>query len=117
MTSTPKAGGSSSKGKGKGEGKERKRTRGRLNLEDVMKGRFPALNEQLIFDPALVVEVYTQLRSNDFDSKKVHQLECNSYLERYLWPFYDLTTSSSAHIMSVILIVNEKLREIADRQF
>merc|ERR1711904_421917 len=31
--------------------------------------------------------------------------------ERYLWPFYDLTTSSSAHIMSVILIVNEKLRE------
>lgn len=37
-------------------------------------------------------------------------LEFSQYLEKYLWPNYK-PDSSIAHIMSIVIMVNEKFRE------
>ena len=38
-------------------------------------------------------------------------LEFSQFLENYLWPNFKAETSTLAHIMSIIVIVNEKFRE------
>ena len=38
-------------------------------------------------------------------------LELSQYLENYLWPFYDHSTATVEHIMSIIMMLNEKERE------
>lgn len=43
--------------------------------------------------------------------KRVMMLEVSQYLENYLWPNFDAGTASFEHVMSIILMVNEKFRE------
>ncbi|KZV18920.1 intron-binding protein aquarius-like [Dorcoceras hygrometricum] len=43
--------------------------------------------------------------------QRVMILEVSQYLENYLWPNFDPETSSFEHVMSMILMVNEKFRE------
>lgn len=38
-------------------------------------------------------------------------LEFSQYLENYLWPNFEKTTSSRAHVMSIVVMLNEKFRE------
>lgn len=38
-------------------------------------------------------------------------LEISQYLENYLWPNFNEETATYEHIMSIILMVNEKFRE------
>ena len=38
-------------------------------------------------------------------------LEISQYLENYLWPNFDEETATYQHVMSIILMVNEKFRE------
>lgn len=38
-------------------------------------------------------------------------LELSQFLENYLWPNYKTGSSSHAHIMSIVVILNEKFRE------
>ncbi|CAI5484003.1 unnamed protein product [Closterium sp. Yama58-4] len=38
-------------------------------------------------------------------------LEVSQYLEKYLWPNFEPETASVEHVMSIILMVNEKFRE------
>lgn len=38
-------------------------------------------------------------------------LEFSQYLENYLWPNYKREKSSYAHIMSIVVMLNEKFRE------
>ncbi|KAJ1440475.1 Intron-binding protein aquarius, N-terminal, partial [Sesbania bispinosa] len=38
-------------------------------------------------------------------------LEVSQYLENYLWPHFDPLTATFEHVMSIILMVNEKFRE------
>ncbi|KAK3748727.1 hypothetical protein QZH41_015674 [Actinostola sp. cb2023] len=38
-------------------------------------------------------------------------LEFSQYLENYLWPNFDANKASLAHMMSIVLVVNEKFRE------
>lgn len=38
-------------------------------------------------------------------------LEFSQYLENYLWPNYITKESSRAHMMSIVVMVNEKFRE------
>jgi len=48
-----------------------------------------------------------------FDSFAVHRvmlLEFSQYLENYLWPNYS-TDATEAHVLSVVVMVNEKFRE------
>lgn len=37
--------------------------------------------------------------------------QVSQYLEGYLWPYFDPATSSDGHVMSILVMVNEKFRE------
>ncbi|CAN6697109.1 unnamed protein product [Malus baccata var. baccata] len=69
------------------------------------------------FDPELVKEIYrTELSVGEgqrraVPSQRVMILEVSQYLENYLWPNFDPETATFEHVMSMILIVNEKFRE------
>ncbi|XP_030465528.1 uncharacterized protein LOC115684792 [Syzygium oleosum] len=43
--------------------------------------------------------------------QRVMILEVSQYLENYLWPNFDPRTATFEHVMSMILMVNEKFRE------
>lgn len=43
--------------------------------------------------------------------QRVMVLEISQYLENYLWPHFDPGSSTFEHLMSIILMVNEKFRE------
>ena len=56
-------------------------------------------------------EIYDkELLGTDFLTSRVRLLEISHYLERYLWPNYS-ETSSTKHIMSILVMVNEKFQE------
>jgi hypothetical protein len=38
-------------------------------------------------------------------------LQVSQYLEGYLWPFFDPATATDGHVMSILVMVNEKFRE------
>ena len=43
--------------------------------------------------------------------QRVQLLEISQYLEKYLWPHFDAEKASATHVMSVVMMVNEKFRE------
>ncbi|OMO78046.1 Intron-binding protein, aquarius [Corchorus capsularis] len=72
------------------------------------------------FDPQLVKEIYeTELtvkpegksQRKTVPLQRVMVLEVSQYLENYLWPNFKAETASYEHVMSMILMVNEKFRE------
>ncbi|WCJ39022.1 P-loop containing nucleoside triphosphate hydrolases superfamily protein [Euphorbia peplus] len=68
------------------------------------------------FDPELVKKIYeTELKVKDgrkpVPLQRVMILEVSQYLENYLWPNFDPETANFEHVMSMILMVNEKFRE------
>ncbi|KAL5700077.1 hypothetical protein ACHQM5_025575 [Ranunculus cassubicifolius] len=68
------------------------------------------------FNPHLVKEIYqTELFVKTGEKTvplhRVMMLEVSQYLENYLWPNFHPENASFEHIMSIILIVNEKFRE------
>ncbi|KAH7656226.1 CWF11 family protein [Dioscorea alata] len=68
------------------------------------------------FDPSLVKEIYDTelLVSGGRKTVPLHRvmiLEVSQYLENYLWPNFDPETATFEHVMSMILMVNEKFRE------
>ena len=64
------------------------------------------------FDAKIVDDLYdTHLKSNGFTQKQIAAIEFTHYLELYLWPNFDPATASMAHVMSIVLMVNEKFRE------
>lgn len=44
-------------------------------------------------------------------ARRLQLLEVSQYLENYLWPNFDGMSSTWEHMMSIILMVNEKFRE------
>lgn len=68
------------------------------------------------FDSELVKEIYeTELvvkgGRKPVPLQRVMILEVSQYLENYLWPNFDPQTATFEHVMSMILMVNEKFRE------
>ncbi|RWR89885.1 intron-binding protein aquarius [Cinnamomum micranthum f. kanehirae] len=68
------------------------------------------------FDPDLVKKIYdTELLVTDgrkpVPLQRVMILEVSQYLENYLWPNFDPEKATFEHVMSMILMVNEKFRE------
>lgn len=68
------------------------------------------------FDPDLVRKIYeTELLVSEGQGHKpvplqrVMILEVSQYLENYLWPHFDPLTAIFEHVMSIILMVNEKV--------
>ena len=65
----------------------------------------------LPFDPRVVEDVYHQeLRTTNFSTRRIVVLELSQYLENYLWPNYSWQASPT-HMLSVVVLVNEKFRE------
>ncbi|CAN1813775.1 RNA helicase aquarius [Linum perenne] len=73
--------------------------------------------KQVGFDAELVKKIYeTELKVSEGTRKpvplqRVMILEVSQYLENYLWPNFDPETATFEHVMSMILMVNEKFRE------
>ncbi|XP_043691162.1 RNA helicase aquarius isoform X2 [Telopea speciosissima] len=68
------------------------------------------------FNPELVKEIYeTELLVKGglkpVPLQRVMILEVSQYLENYLWPNFDPETATFEHVMSMILMINEKFRE------
>ncbi|CAD7092555.1 unnamed protein product [Hermetia illucens] len=64
------------------------------------------------FDASVIENVYTNEIANSKHSvRRVMMLEFSQYLENYLWPNYKAESSSHAHMMSIVVMVNEKFRE------
>lgn len=66
------------------------------------------------FSPSLVDEIYRTelLVTSGSKSAPLHRvmvLEVSQYLENYLWPNFDPEKSTFEHVMSIILMVNEKV--------
>lgn len=72
--------------------------------------------EEKPFSPDLVKEIYdTELTvkggRKPVPLQRVMILEVSQYLENYLWPNFDPEDATFEHVMSMILMVNEKFRE------
>lgn len=46
-----------------------------------------------------------------FSVRRIMILEFSQYLENYLWPNYVHKNASFAHMMSIVIMLNEKFRE------
>lgn len=66
-------------------------------------------DDRLPYDSAVVEKVYNREISSG-DSRRIMILEFSRYLENYLWPNFS-GKSSSAHVMSIVFLLNEKFRE------
>lgn len=71
------------------------------------------------FDAELVKEIYdTELMVKQGQRKsvplqRVMILEVSQYLENYLWPNFDPQTATFEHVMSMIIMINEKVGELS----
>ncbi|XP_071735864.1 uncharacterized protein [Rutidosis leptorrhynchoides] len=63
-----------------------------------------------IYETELLVKEDRNMRRT-VPLQRVMILEVSQYLENYLWPNFDPETSTFEHIMSMILMINEKFRE------
>ena len=69
------------------------------------------------FDPEVVKEIYAaELKvagggggRKPVPLQRVMVLEVSQYLENYLWPNFDPEAASFEHVMSMILMINEKV--------
>eukprot|EP01080_Neovahlkampfia_damariscottae_P006060 gene6060-10061_t len=63
------------------------------------------------YDSKLIENIYKEdLFGSNFDSKKITLLEYTHYFENYLWLNFN-DKSSYSHVMSIILMINEKKRQ------
>ncbi|KAD7116894.1 hypothetical protein R6Q59_006423 [Mikania micrantha] len=63
-----------------------------------------------IYETELLVKEDGRMRRT-VPLQRVMILEVSQYLENYLWPNFDPEASSFEHVMSMILMINEKFRE------
>ncbi|CAH1791178.1 unnamed protein product [Owenia fusiformis] len=66
---------------------------------------------RLPYEPKIVEDIYKkELLATRFASRRVMLLEFSQYLENYMWPNFTEKATNS-HIMSIVVMVNEKFRE------
>jgi len=71
----------------------------------------PGGSGKINFNPDVVETIYTSVAASGFDSGQVMALEFNSYLERYLWPCFNAEQATTAHLMSIALLINQKISD------
>ncbi|RZF44564.1 hypothetical protein LSTR_LSTR001322 [Laodelphax striatellus] len=68
--------------------------------------------KHLPYDSKVVDDIYiTELLGSKFSIRRTMMLEFSQYLENYLWPNYKTGVASHAHMMSIVVMLNEKFRE------
>ncbi|GBP03937.1 RNA helicase aquarius [Eumeta japonica] len=66
----------------------------------------------LPFDGMIVESIYqAEIIGSNFSIRRIMMLEFSQYLENYLWPHYEAGRASHAHMMSIVVMLNEKFRE------
>ncbi|VDN31766.1 unnamed protein product [Cylicostephanus goldi] len=66
------------------------------------------------YSAPLVDTIYQhEMIATHFNPRKIIMLEFSQYLECYLWPNYS-EEASVAHVMSILIMLNEKFRERID---
>lgn len=64
------------------------------------------------YKPQIVDDIYRkEIKGSKFAVKRVMLLEFSQYLENYLWANFDSTKATVEHLMSIVVMVNEKFRE------
>ncbi|XP_071786990.1 RNA helicase aquarius-like [Asterias amurensis] len=64
------------------------------------------------FEPKVIEDVYhKELIQNKFAIRRIMLLEFSQYLENYLWPNYIPEKASKTHVLSIVVLINEKFRE------
>ncbi|CAH1406700.1 unnamed protein product [Nezara viridula] len=70
------------------------------------------VENQKPFDPEIIEVIYQkEIKGTKFNIRRIMMLEVSQYLERYLWPNYITGVSSHNHMMSIVVMMNEKFRE------
>uniref|UniRef100_A0A5S6R4R1 Intron-binding protein aquarius n=1 Tax=Trichuris muris TaxID=70415 RepID=A0A5S6R4R1_TRIMR len=71
----------------------------------------PFTSDHAAFKPQVVADIYCkELLRKGFTLRQVMLLEFSQYLERFLWPNYEADSSSVEHLLSILVMVNEKFR-------
>lgn len=76
--------------------------------------RLPEGKPRPAFDGKVVEKVYAdELGGGERApmAQRASVLEISQYLELYLWPHFDSEAASTTHVLSILLMVNEKFRE------
>lgn len=72
----------------------------------------PGSAKKSTFKPEVVEQIYKdEISAPGATTSRLMLLELSFYLENYLWPNYTPGTSSYAHLISILLMINEKCRE------
>uniref|UniRef100_A0A0L8GB52 RNA helicase aquarius n=1 Tax=Octopus bimaculoides TaxID=37653 RepID=A0A0L8GB52_OCTBM len=68
--------------------------------------------ERKAFKPKVIEDIYEkEILATKFSIRRIVVLEFSQYLECYLWPNYNPETATKSHLISIIIMVNEKFRE------
>lgn len=64
------------------------------------------------FKPQIIDDIYRkEIKGSKFSVKRVMLLEFSQYLENYLWTNFDSSKATVEHLMSIVVLVNEKFRQ------
>lgn len=64
------------------------------------------------YDPKLIEDIYlNELLKTNFSLRRIMLLEFSQYLENYLWKNFHSEQATKAHLLSIVIMVNEKFRE------
>lgn len=67
------------------------------------------------YNAAIIEDIYyKEINQADFSIRRIMLLEFSQYLENYLWPHYKRASATHAHMMSIVVMLNEKFRERVD---
>lgn len=102
----------------------KKKSKGSITLAQIKSDKLTILSEQywsphtandhLPYNADIIVDIYNnEIRRKD-SMRNIIMLEFSQYLENYLWPNYDPEKSSHEHLMSIVVMANEKFRERVD---
>ncbi|KAL5235350.1 hypothetical protein ACI65C_002760 [Semiaphis heraclei] len=69
-------------------------------------------NQYLPYDAKVVENIYNEeIYKSNFSVRRIMILEFSQFLENYLWPNYNAANATFAHMMSIVIMLNEKFRE------
>ena len=70
------------------------------------------LKSHKAYDPKVIEDIYdNDLNTAESSLRRIMLLEYGQYLENYLWPNFKAEDCTKSHLMSIVLVVNEKFRE------
>lgn len=73
------------------------------------------VDSHLPYNAKIIDDIYyKEISKSEFSIRRIMMLEFSQYLENYLWPNYKHNESTHAHMMTIVVMLNEKFRERVD---